>query len=207
MNTVFEFVETMIEYVTVFCGSSNKVGHIYLKAATELGEILAQNGKTIVYGGGKAGLMGKLAEGALCKGGKIIGVIPKFMQKIELGHNGITRLIEVETMHQREETMIKKGDCIVALPGGCGTIEELLQSIAWKKLKLIYAPIIILNLNKFYSPLIEQLNRAVEQNFMRVEHGQLWEVATTPLEVYDLIRCYQSNANQLRLLDIEPQIT
>lgn len=197
----------MIEYVTVFCGSGNKVETYYLKAATELGEILALNGKTVVYGGGKVGLMGKLAEGVLSKGGRIIGVIPKFMKKIELGHDGITRLVEVETMHQREETMLKKGDCIVALPGGCGTMEELLQAIAWKKLKLIFAPIIILNINNYYSPLIEQLNRAVEQNFMRREHRGLWDVATSPQETYDLVRYYEANVNQLSLLDIEPNVT
>lgn len=203
----FKFVATMIEYVTVFCGSSSKVESVYLETAVELGELLALNGKTIVYGGGKVGLMGKLAEGVLSKGGKIIGVIPKFMKKIELGHNGITRLIEVETMHEREETMLKKGDCIVALPGGCGTMEELLQAIAWKKLKLIFAPIIILNINNYYSPLIEQLNRAVEQNFMRKEHRELWNVATSPQQTYDLVRYYDANVNQLSLLDIESDVT
>ncbi len=197
----------MIEYVTVFCGSSSKVESLYLETAEELGELLALNGKTVVYGGGKVGLMGKLAEGVLSKGGRIIGVIPKFMKKIELGHNGITRLIEVETMHQREETMLKKGDCIVALPGGCGTMEELLQAIAWKKLKLIFAPIIILNVNNYYSPLIEQLNRAVEQNFMRKEHSKLWDVATSPQEIYHLVRYYEANVKQLSLLNTEPNVT
>lgn len=197
----------MIEYVTVFCGSSSRVESAYLETAAELGEILARSGKTVVYGGGKVGLMGKLAEGVLSKGGKIIGVIPKFMKKIELEHNGITRLIEVETMHEREETMLKKGDCIIALPGGCGTMEELLQAVAWKKLKLIFAPIIILNINNYYSSLIQQLNRAVEQNFMRKEHRELWNVATSPQETYDLVRYYDANVNQLSLLDIEPNIT
>jgi conserved hypothetical protein, DprA/Smf-related, family 2 len=197
----------MIEYVTCFCASSNRVDKYYLDSAYELGEILARNHKTVFYGGGKVGLMGRLAQGVLDNKGQIIGVIPKFMQKYELGHNGITRLIEVETMHQREEIMISRADCIVALPGGCGTFEELLQAITWKRLKIISAPIIIVNLKKYYNPLIQQLNKAVDENFMRTEHRQLWEVAESIPEVYDLIRAYDSNSRQIRIIDVQPNVT
>jgi uncharacterized protein (TIGR00730 family) len=197
----------MIEYVTCFCASSNRVDKYYLDSAYELGEILARNHKTVIYGGGKVGLMGRLAQGVLDNKGQIIGVIPKFMQKYELGHNGITRLIEVDTMHQREEIMISRADCIVALPGGCGTFEELLQAITWKRLKIISAPIIIVNLKKYYNPLIQQLNKAVDENFMRTEHRQLWEVAESIPEVYDLIRAYDSNLRQIRIIDVQPNVT
>jgi uncharacterized protein (TIGR00730 family) len=197
----------MIEYVTCFCASSNRVDKYYLNSAYELGEILARNHKTVIYGGGKVGLMGRLAQGVLDNKGQIIGVIPKFMQKYELGHNGITRLIEVDTMHQREEIMISRADCIVALPGGCGTFEELLQAITWKRLKIISAPIIIVNLKKYYNPLIQQLNKAVDENFMRTEHRQLWEVAESIPEVYDLIRAYDSNSRQIRIIDVQPNVT
>jgi hypothetical protein len=197
----------MIEYVTCFCASSNRVDKYYLDSAYELGEILARNHKTVIYGGGKVGLMGRLAQGVLDNKGQIIGVIPKFMQKYELGHNGITRLIEVDTMHQREEIMISRADCIVALPGGCGTFEELLQAITWKRLKIISAPIIIVNLKKYYNPLIQQLNKAVDENFMRTEHRQLWEVAESIPEVYDLIRAYDSNSRQIRIIDVQPNVT
>jgi len=197
----------MIEYVTCFCASSNRVDKYYLDSAYKLGEILARNHKTVVYGGGKVGLMGRLAQGVLDNKGQIIGVIPKFMQKYELGHNGITRLIEVDTMHQREEIMISRADCIVALPGGCGTFEELLQAITWKRLKIISAPIIIVNLKKYYNPLIQQLNKAVDENFMRTEHRQLWEVAESIPEVYDLIRAYDSNSRQIRIIDVQPNVT
>jgi uncharacterized protein (TIGR00730 family) len=151
--------------------------------------------------------MGRLAQGVLDNKGQIIGVIPKFMQKYELGHNGITRLIEVDTMHQREEIMISRADCIVALPGGCGTFEELLQAITWKRLKIISAPIIVVNLKKYYNPLIQQLNKAVDENFMRTEHRQLWEVAESIPEVYDLIRAYDSNSRQIRIIDVQPNVT
>ncbi len=197
----------MLEYVTVFCASSNKVKQVYYQTAYNLGVILAKNKKTIIYGGGKIGLMGKLAEGALSENGQIIGIIPKFMQKFELGHNGITKLIEVDSMHEREEMMIKKGDCIIALPGGCGTFEELLQAITWKRLKIIVSPIIIVNIENYYSHLIQQLNLAVDENFMRPEHRKLWDVANSVEETYDLIRYYDANPNVLRLFDIQPNVT
>jgi conserved hypothetical protein, DprA/Smf-related, family 2 len=155
----------MIEYVTCFCASSNRVDKYYLDSAYELGEILARNHKTVIYGGGKVGLMGRLAQGVLDNKGQIIGVIPKFMQKYELGHNGITRLIEVDTMHQREEIMISRADCIVALPGGCGTFEELLQAITWKRLKIISAPIIIVNLKKVLQPLDTTIEQSSGREF------------------------------------------
>lgn len=197
----------MIEYVTCFCASSNRVDQYYLDSAYELGAILARNNKTVVYGGGKVGLMGRLAQGVLDNGGKIIGVIPKFMQKYELGHNGITKLIEVQTMHEREELMIMKADCIVALPGGCGTIEELLQAITWKRLKIIPTPIVIANIKNYYSPLIQQLNKAVDENFMREEHRRLWDVANSVGEIFDIIRYYDSHNEQIKLFDVQPNVT
>lgn len=197
----------MIEYLTCFCASSGRVERYYLDSAYELGSILARNNKTVIYGGGKVGLMGRLAQGVLDNGGKIIGIIPKFMQAYELGHNGITKLIEVQTMHEREELMINKADCIIALPGGCGTIEELLQAITWKRLNLISSPIIIGNLNNYYLPLIQQLNKAVDENFMRKEHLQIWEVANSIPEIYDIIRYYDSNNQQIRLFDVQPNVT
>ncbi|ROL58397.1 TIGR00730 family Rossman fold protein [Bacteroidetes/Chlorobi group bacterium Naka2016] len=197
----------MIEYVTCFCASSNRVDKYYLESAYNLGSILARNSKTVIYGGGKVGLMGSLAQGVLDNGGKIIGVIPKFMQKYELGHNGITKLIEVNTIHEREELMINKADCIVALPGGTGTFEELLQALTWKRLKLIPTPIIIGNLKNYYNPLIQQLNKAVDENFMRNEHRKLWNVANTVEEIYDIIRYYDSHNEQIKLFDIQPNVT
>ncbi|MGC8748364.1 MAG: TIGR00730 family Rossman fold protein [Candidatus Kapaibacteriota bacterium] len=197
----------MIEYVTCFCASSNKVNKFYLDSAYQLGAILARNKKTVVYGGGKVGLMGRLAQGVLDNNGKIIGVIPQFMQKYELGHNGITKLIEVKTMHEREEIMISKADCIIALPGGTGTLEELLQALTWKRLKIIPTPIIIGNLNNFYSPLIQQLNKAIDENFMRNEHRKLWEVANSVEEIYDIIRYYDSHNEQIKLFDVQPNVT
>lgn len=197
----------MIEYISCFCASSDRVEQYYLDSAYELGVILARNNKTVIYGGGRVGLMGRLAQGVLDNKGKIIGVIPKFMQKHELGHNGVTKLIEVQTMHEREEIMITKAECIVALPGGCGTFEELLQSITWKRLRIISVPIIIANLKNYYLPLIKQLEKAVDENFMRKEHGRLWEVANSVAEIYDILRSYDSNDQQIRLFDVQSNVT
>lgn len=197
----------MIEYVTVFCASSNKVKKYFLDSAYEFGRVLAINYYKVIYGGGKVGLMGKLAEGVLSLNGQIIGVIPRFMQKYELGHNGLTKLIETDTLHEREEIMIRKANCIVALPGGCGTMEELLQSITWKRLGLTSVPIIIANLKNYFSPLIEQLNRSVEEKFMRPEHSKLWSVGYSIEEVFDLIRSERAKHYQLRFDEIQPNLT
>ncbi|MGQ9818631.1 MAG: LOG family protein [Candidatus Kapaibacteriales bacterium] len=197
----------MIEFVTVFCASSNRIEKYFLNSAYELGKILAINNYKVIYGGGKVGLMGKLAEGVLSNKGQIIGVIPRFMQKFELVYNGLTKLIETETIHEREEIMIRKANCIVALPGGCGTMEELLQSITWKRLGLTSIPIIIANLKNYFSPLIEQLNRSVEQKFMRPEHSKLWLVGNSVEEVFDLIRSERAKHYQLRFDEIQPNLT
>lgn len=188
----------MIEYITVFCASSYSVKKYFLDSAYEFGKILAINHYKVIYGGGKVGLMGKLAEGVLSQNGQIIGIIPQFMQKYELGHNGLTKLIETNTLHEREEIMIRKANCIVALPGGCGTMEELLQSITWKRLGLTSVPIIIANLNHYFTPLIEQLNRSVEEKFMRFEHSKLWLVGNSIEEVFELIRSERVKHYQLR---------
>lgn len=197
----------MIEYITVFCASSNRVRKYFLDSAYELGRILAHNHFKVIYGGGKVGLMGKLAEGVISENGYIIGVIPKFMQKYELGHEGLSKLIQTETIHEREEIMMKKSNCIVALPGGCGTMEELLQSITWRRLGLISSPIIIANLKNYFSPLIEQLNRSVDEKFMKAEHRKLWLSASSIEEVFDLIRAERAKHYQLRFDEIQPNVT
>ena len=129
--------------VCVFCASSSDVDPFYLDEAERLGKELAESGREIIYGGGNIGLMGRLADGSLKNGGYVIGVIPTFLDSLELGHTGCQELIQVEDMHTREKRMITDSDCIVTLPGGCGTFEELLQAVTWKRLGLIISPIII----------------------------------------------------------------
>ena len=160
---------------------------LYFEAATRLGSLIAQKGMTLVTGGGCQGLMCAVEDGALENGGKAIGVIPRFMVDCGWQHTGLTELRITADMHERKKMMADLADAVIALPGGCGTMEELLEIITWKQLGLYLNPIIILNTGGYYTPLIEQLERAVETNFMGEIHSKIWSVASTPEEALDII--------------------
>ena len=135
----------------------------------------------------RSGLMGKLADSMLALNGKITGIIPQFMCDEEWHHESLTNLIVVETMHERKALMAQMADAIVALPGGCGTMEELLEAITWKQLGIISVPIVIVNMYGYYDSLIEMLHRAVEEKFMRDVHKNMWNVINTPEQVLSAI--------------------
>ena len=177
-----------MQTICVYCASSSLVKPGYFDATSQLGKILAQENISIVYGGGSKGLMGMLADSTLAAGGKITGVIPRFMCEVEWNHKGLTELILVETMHERKEKMAAMADAIVALPGGCGTLEELLEVITWKRLGIFTKPIVIVNLEGYFDALITMLNRAVDEHFMREEHRSMWEVVENPEEVLQAIK-------------------
>ena len=166
--------------ICVYCASSSQVKTSYFAATAILAKLLVKNNCSIVYGGGSKGLMGQLADSALEVGGKITGVIPRFMCEVEWNHKGLTDLILVETMHERKEKMAMMADAVVALPGGCGTLEELLEVITWKRLGIFTKPIIIVNLEGYFDALISMLNRAVDEHFMRNEHSEMWKVVDSP---------------------------
>lgn len=176
-----------MQTVCVYCASSTRINPQYFEATAKLGKILATAGITAVCGGGNAGLMGQLADSMLTANGKITGVIPRFMCDEAWHHTGLTELIVVETMHERKEKMAQLADAVIALPGGCGTLEELLEVITWKQLGIFNRPIVILNMNGYYDALIDMLHRAVDENFMRDIHKDMWEVVTMPEEVLDAI--------------------
>ncbi len=169
--------------VTIYCASSPAVDRSYFEATERLAVLLAERDTTIVYGAGRQGLMGCIADYILANGGKAIGVIPQFMVDRDWCHNGLSELIVTQTMHERKETMATMADAAIALPGGCGTMEELLEIITWKQLGLYPHPIIILNTNGYYNPLLAMLQTALDNRFMRDIHAQLWYVANTPEEV------------------------
>jgi uncharacterized protein (TIGR00730 family) len=177
-----------MQTICVYCAASTKIKPIYFEATARLGSIFAKEGLSVIFGGGSSGLMGKLADSMLAANGKITGVIPQFMCDENWHHNELTELIIVETMHERKALMAKMADAIVALPGGCGTMEELLEAITWKQLGIITQPIIILNTDGYYDSMIEMLHRAVNENFMRDIHKNIWEVVKTPEEVIDAIK-------------------
>jgi uncharacterized protein (TIGR00730 family) len=176
-----------IQQVCVYCASSTKVAEKYFQAADELAEVLAAEGITVVYGGGAVGLMGRIADRMLALGGHVVGIIPDFMKAVEWEHKGVSRLHVVMDMHERKKRFFEGTDAIVALPGGCGTLEELLEAITWKRLGLVTAPIIIVNSDGFYDPLLEMLDRCVEENFMRAEHKAIWQVIARPSELMQAI--------------------
>lgn len=179
--------QTRLHKVCVYCASSESSDAAYLDAARRLGEILAENSITVVYGGGAVGSMGRLAEGALSKNGKVVGIIPRFMQELEWDHKGVTELQVVENMRERKHRMLTGSDAAVALPGGSGTLEELMEAISLKRLGIYLNPIVIVNTRGFYDPLLELLRRCIEERFMDERHGAMWQVAGGPEEVLPAI--------------------
>ncbi len=171
----------------VYCASSSKADKVYIDAAYTLGKLLAENDIRCVFGAGKTGLMGSLARGVMDNRGEIIGVIPEFMIAEGWGNEDLTQLKITPTIHSRKETMAQLSDATIAMPGGCGTLEELMEIITWKQLGLFSGAVIILNINNYYTPLIEMLERAVEERFMREEHRAIWQVVTTPQEAIDAL--------------------
>ena len=174
--------------VCVYCASSRQSDAAYYEAAASLGRSLAQRGIAIVYGGGAVGSMGALADAALAEGGKVIGVLPRFMYDLEWGHPRLTELRLVGDLHERKRLMIEEVDAIVALPGGSGTLEELMEAITWKRLGLHGHPIVLVNVRGFFDPLIALLERCIAERFMDQRHRAMWTVVGSADAVVEAIR-------------------
>ncbi len=177
-----------IQKVCVYCASSRKSHPEYLEAANRLGKVLAQHLVTVVYGGGSAGSMGELANGALSEGGKVIGVLPHFMNDLDWGHRSLTELRLVADLHARKRLMIEHVDAIIALPGGSGTLEELFEAITWKRLGLYLNPIVIVNTRDFFAPCIALLETCIRERFMDARHSSMWVVVDKPEDVIQAIK-------------------
>lgn len=177
-----------INSVCVYSASSTKIDSIYFETARELGTLLARSGVRVVNGAGNMGLMAAVSDAALAAGGRVTGVIPRFMVEQGWHHKGLTELIEVDTMHERKQKMADLSDAVIALPGGCGTLEELLEVITWKQLGLYLKPIAILNVKGYYDPLLEMFGRAAEEHFMGARHMDIWRVARTAQEAWELVQ-------------------
>lgn len=176
-----------ISSVCVYCASSTKIDQIYFNAAKELGCLLGERNLRVINGAGSIGLMGTLSDAVMHSGGTVTGVIPHFMVEQGWHHTGLTELIEVESMHERKNKMAELSDAVIALPGGYGTMEELLEIITWKQLGLYLNPVVILNINHYYDPLLEMFQHALNESFMRPQHADLWSVATSSKEAINLI--------------------
>ena len=177
----------MIHNITVYCAASNRIDSVYRNDTEVLGQMLGRHHKHIINGGGCVGLMRVITDAVLSSGGKVTGVIPKFMVDKGLCHAKLTTVIQTQTMHERKKIMAELSDAVIALPGGYGTMEELLEIITWRQLGIYNNPIIILNTNNFYDPLLEMFSRIVTEKFVRDEHAQLWHTAQTPDEALEII--------------------
>ena len=173
--------------VCVFCASSAQIDRRYLDDARELGRRLAEGGWRCVNGGGAVGLMGAVTDGTLDAGGAVTGVIPKFMVDNGWCYDRLEDVIITADMHQRKQTMSEMADAVIALPGGVGTLEELLETLTWRQLGLVKTPVIILNTLGYYDRLLVMLRHAIDEGFMKTSHAALWQVAATPADAIALL--------------------
>ena len=173
--------------ICVFCASSATIDEEYLEAARHLGKLLVDARWRCVNGGGAVGLMGAVTDGCLDAGGSVRGVIPKFMVDNGWCYDRLKDVIVTVDMHQRKQMMSDMSDGIIALPGGVGTLEEVLEAITWRQLGLVKVPIILLNTRGYYNPLLQMLSHAIDEGFMKASHSRLWLVANTPEEAISLL--------------------
>ena len=169
--------------ICVYCASSRACDAVYHDVARRLGGLLAERGYSIIYGGGAVGSMGALADGAVARGGRIVGVLPKFMQELEWGHTKLTELRVVEDMRVRKHMMLSESDGVVALPGGSGTLEELFEAMTLKRLGLYLKPIVLVNTRNYFAPLIDLLEHAIAERFMDRRHLRMWQLIDSPEDV------------------------
>ncbi len=174
-----------LKRICIFCGSSVGARPAYREAAQRLGELLAERGVGVVFGGGCVGLMGAVADAALSKGGEVIGVIPESLVRREIGHRGVTKLHVVETMHQRKALMADLSDAFIALPGGYGTLEEFCEAVTWSQLGIQQKPCGLLNIERYWDGLLAVLDHAVDEKFVRPENALLILVASTPEDMLE----------------------
>jgi uncharacterized protein (TIGR00730 family) len=185
---------TKIKRVCVYCGSSGRVAQSYRDAATRVGSLLARAGMELVYGGGRIGLMGLVADAVLSGGGRATGIIPGFLHGRELGHPGLSELIVVESMHERKQRMFELADAFVILPGGLGTLDEAFECITWRQLRLHDRPIVLLDIDGYWQPLMRLVDQVVESGFASEAARQLFKRARTPEEMMEALAAAPESA-------------
>jgi uncharacterized protein (TIGR00730 family) len=177
--------------ICVFTGSNRGARSDYADAAQELGRLLASRGYELVYGGGRVGLMGVIADAVLASGGKVIGVIPEALAAKEIAHSRLTELRVVRSMHERKAIMAELSDAFIALPGGLGTLEEFFEVITWAQLGLHAKPVGIMNVSGYFDPLFAFLDRAVDERFVKSEHRSMIIMAHSPADLLDRLQSYE----------------
>jgi uncharacterized protein (TIGR00730 family) len=180
--------------VCVYCGSSPGASPVYTEAARAFGRALVAADLGLVYGGGKVGLMGVIADTVMAEGGRAIGVIPELLVNKEVGHNGLSELHVVPDMHHRKKMMADLSDAFVAMPGGAGTLEELFEVYTWAQLGYHHKPVAVLNIDGFYDPLISLLQHTVREGFMRQTYFDLLQIDSDPAALIDKLERYRAPA-------------
>jgi len=180
-------MSSKISSVCVYCGSSSRVSDAYKQAATEFGKLIAQNNASLVYGGGRVGLMGLVADSVMANNGRVIGIIPHHIERREVAHQGLSELHVVDSMHIRKQMMVEKSDAFVVLPGGIGTLDEVCEVLTWKQLGMHDKPIVIANINGYWDPFAKLIEHVIQSGFMRAEDARLMTVVNSVEEIFPLL--------------------
>jgi uncharacterized protein (TIGR00730 family) len=183
-----------MQSICVFCGANKGNQPFYEELTVELGKEIVERGWEAVYGAGNVGLMGSLANSVLAEGGKITGVIPDFLKKMEVCHMGLTELIVVDTMHHRKQIMAERSDAFFILPGGFGTLDEFFEILTWKQLRLHQKPIGLLNTNGYYDYLLQHIDKMVEEGFLHPKNRSLLIEDTSLTGLLDQLAAYKTEA-------------
>ena len=180
-----------VKSVVVYCGSSDESRPVYLEAAGSMGRALVARGLTLIFGGGRTGMMGAVADAALQAGGKVIGIMPRQFDTPVLAHPGLTEMILVDSMHQRKALMAERGDAFVALPGGFGTLEELFEILTWAQIGMHTKPVGVLNAEGYFDPLLALIEHARREGFIYAVHRALLACERTPEALLDRLAAYE----------------
>jgi uncharacterized protein (TIGR00730 family) len=180
---------TEVRSLCVFCGSREGIDPAYHAAALRLGQLMGERGVRLVYGGGSIGLMGVVADAVIAAGGEAVGVIPDFLIQYEVGHRRLQDLVVTDSMHDRKRRMFEMADAFVILPGGLGTLDETFEIVTWKQLRLHDSPIVVLDVNGYWSPLLDLLGAIIAAGFARPEITELITVVETPEQVLQALEC------------------
>lgn len=172
-----------LKSICVYCGSSNRGPRRHQQAAIELGRCLAEAGIELVFGGGRVGLMGRLADAAISTGGRVTGVIPQHLIQAEVGHAHVTHLVVTKSMHQRKAAMFRRSDAFVILPGGPGTLDEFFEILTWRQLRLHDKPIILVDLDGYWRPLINMIEHIIEHGYARRGFRRLFAIVDSIADV------------------------
>lgn len=187
-------MESNNRYICVYGASSDNIAEEYKQAAYQLGKALAAKGWNCINGAGSAGVMRAVSDGFLDGGAKAVGIIPQFMVDNGWHYSRLSDIISTPDMHQRKQMMAQRSQCSIAMPGGCGTLEELLEIITWKQLSLYNKPIVIFNINGFFDSILQQLEHCIAQQFMKPTHKHLWFTAHNVQQIVDYIERYDEQA-------------